>query len=132
MRVYPLSMPREDEHATRSKRNEEFAESLDLTDPIRENWAVVAAFYSALHYVEAFFVKHGTPCHRHEDRNEQFKGDKRIRASYANYQYLYTLSRTARYQCVGLPDKAYSKDAKAHLAAVKRQIDHARKLAAKA
>jgi hypothetical protein len=123
-------MSRDDQHRTRAERNEQFAESLDKTDPIRENWAVVAAFYSALHYVEQFLSKHGTPCENHEARNEQFKGDARIQRAYSSYHYLYSLSRKARYQCETLPDKAFEKLAKPQLAAVKKQIDHALGLAA--
>jgi hypothetical protein len=92
-------MPREDQHRTRSERNEQFANSLDVADPIAENWAVVAAFYSALHYVEAYFTKQGGGCREHKERNERFKADIKLRYAYANYSYLYTLSRTARYEC---------------------------------
>lgn len=122
-------MPREDEHRLRSRRNEEFAASLDISDPINENWAVVALFYSALHYVEAYFVRFGGGCVEHKQRNERFKADVGIRYAYENYKYLQTLSHTARYQCSGLPDKAYEQASKIHLTAVKKQIDHAITLA---
>ncbi len=125
-------MPDEGKHKIKAERNEQFAESLDLTDPVRETWAVVAAFYSALHYVEEFFLKHGTPCGNHTDRNLQFKGDRRIRNAYVSYEYLYVLSREARYKCISLPDKAYARLAKPALTAVKTQINHAANLEAKA
>jgi hypothetical protein len=123
-------MLRDDQHRTKAERNEQFAESLDKSDPIRENWAVVAAFYSALHYVEQFFVKHGKPCANHEERNDQFKGDARIKRAYPSYKYLSDLSHDARYRCGPLPDRVFETLAKPRLIDVKKQIDHALGLAA--
>src|ERR1700690_2097639 len=94
-------------HRTKAERNEKFADQLDKADPIRESWAVVAAFYSALHYVDQFLTQHGTPCNNHKDRNDQFKLDKRIKTAYPSYSYLGSLSHQARYKCDALPDKAY-------------------------
>ena|ERR1700732_1464211 len=122
-------MPPDDQHRTKAERNEQFADSLDKTDPIRENWAVVAAFYAALHYVEQFFVKYGTPCFSHDERNNQFKGDKRILNAYKPYSYLSHLSHQARYKLEPLPIEAYNKYAKPRLLAVKQQIDEAMALA---
>jgi hypothetical protein len=120
-------MPREDEHRLRAKRNEEFAAGLDLADPICENWAVVAVFYSALHLVQAYFSKFSVDCLNHAQREIEFKRDKKINTSYPAYKYLYTLSQTARYKISGLPQNPYSQ-AKPRLDAVKRQIEHALKM----
>ncbi|HYL73331.1 MAG TPA: hypothetical protein VEU96_03955 [Bryobacteraceae bacterium] len=128
MAVLP-QMLRDEQHRTKAERNEHFAISLDKADPTQENWAVTAAFYSALHYVEQFFVKHGTPCGNHEERNEQFKKDVRIKQAYPYYSYLASLSHDARYKCTALPTEVFEKHAKPQLAAVKKQIDHALKLA---
>src|ERR1700733_9644906 len=102
-------MPRDDQHRKKAENNEAFASALDTSDPTKENWAVTAAFYSALHYVEQFFVKHGTPCKDHEQRNDQFKRDIRIREAYASYSYLASLSHDARYRCDPLPPQAFEK-----------------------
>ena len=125
-------MRHEGKHRVKAERNAQFADSQDLTDPIRESWAVVASFYSALHYVEEFFAKYGNPCRSHTDRNTQFKADIRIRTAYASYEYLYSISRTARYKCEPLPEKVYQKYAKPRLLFVKQQIDHAMNAAARA
>jgi hypothetical protein len=118
-------MPREDQHRVCAEDNEKFAEALDKTDQTKRNWAVVAAFYSALHYVEQFFVIQGTPCINHDDRRSKFKSDIRIRQAYGSYQYLADLSHDARYKCVLVPDKVYEKEVRSNLAAVKKQIEHA-------
>jgi hypothetical protein len=117
-------MPREDEHHLKATRNEAFAESLDLSDPVKENWAVVATFYAALHYVEAYFARYNVTCGKHDERFRQFMGDDRIKHAFSSYKYLYDLSLTARYYCSGLPDKPYTM-ARPRLAAVKKQIEHA-------
>jgi hypothetical protein len=124
-------MPREDEHAVKASRNEQFAESLDPKDPVHENWAVIAAFYSALHYVESYFARFGVKCSGHQERFQQFKDDGNIKKAYSSYHYLYTLSVTARYYCSGLPADPYQV-AKPHLAAVKQQVEHALKITLKA
>ena len=118
-------MPREDEHRTKAQRNEDFAASLNLRDPTCENWAVVAAFYSALHYVESYLGKYRVRAGKHELRFHEILEDPRLKPAYTSYKYLYELSRTARYYCKGLPDQPYSKEAKPHLAVVKRQVEHA-------
>jgi hypothetical protein len=124
-------MPRDPQkHRTKAERNETFADQLDKTDPVRDSWAVVAAFYSALHYVDQFLTKHGTPCSNHKERNDQFKLDARINTAYPSYNYLDSLSHQARYKCEALPDKAYEKLAHPRLVAVKKQIDHAMDLEA--
>lgn len=125
----PLKMQPEEQHRIKADRNQFFADSLDKSDETRESWAVTAAFYSALHYVEQFFVKYGSPCANHEQRNEQFKGDVRINKAYTNYHFLSDLSHDARYKCKSLPKQAFEKLAKPQLDAVKKQIDHALELA---
>lgn len=121
-------MQREDDHRLKALRNEEFAASLDRSDPTKENWAVVAIFYSALHYVQAYFSRYNVECPGHKERRKEINDDDRIKTVFESYQYLYVLSQNARYRCVKLPDEAYSK-AHPHLEAVKKQIAHAMQLA---
>jgi len=120
-------MAREDQHRQRAQRNEQFAESLDCTQAIHENWAIVATFYSALHYVEAYFSRYSVQARNHDERFEQIKCDSKLLPMLSSYKYLYVLSRTARYHCEGIKDQAYSKEAKPRLDAIKKQISHALK-----
>lgn len=117
-------MPREDEHRQKAHNNELFAESLNVADPTCENWAVIAVFYSALHYVESYFSRYSVQGGKHEIRFTEILRDERLKPAYTSYKYLYELSRTARYYCKGLPPRPYP-DAKVHLAHVKRQVDYA-------
>src|ERR1700679_85902 len=118
-------MPREDKHQTKAERNEQFAASLDVTDPVHDSWAAVAVFYSALHYVESYFARVGVTCSKHDERDQEIKRDPKIRNAYSNYKFLFTLSITARYKLEGLPPSGAYSQAKSHLASVKTQINHA-------
>lgn len=119
-------MPREDEHTTKAQRNESFAASLNFTDATQEMWAVTAVFYSALHYVQAYFVRGGAgdDCKKHAVRFTEIKRDRKLRAISVQYEYLYSLSLLSRYYLKGLPDRPYEV-AKANLEAVKKQVAHA-------
>jgi hypothetical protein len=118
-------MSREDQHRDKAAKNETFAESLNCNDPVQESWAVVCAFYSALHYVQSYFSRFSVDVGTHDGRFDQMKRDEKLRPAFTSYKYLYDLSRTARYHCVGMPAAVYSKEARPRLKTVKAQIDHA-------
>jgi len=42
-------------HQNQAQRNERFFRALDKTASIEREWIVTAAFYAALHWVEAYF-----------------------------------------------------------------------------
>lgn len=118
-------MASEGDHTLKAKQNELFADSLDKSDPICESWAVVAAFYSALHYLESYFARYSVNCGNHDGREKEIKRDIRIRPALAPYKFLYAQGRTARYHCVGLKPQTYVNDIKPRLTELKRQIEHA-------
>lgn len=49
-------MPLKSEHLTKAQANEKFADSLDASVYPNADWALTALFYSAVHYVEAYFA----------------------------------------------------------------------------
>jgi len=49
-------MPAKDEHLAKARGNESFALSLPLNSNSGVDWALVALFYSAMHYVEAYLA----------------------------------------------------------------------------
>lgn len=117
-------MPREDQHRTKAEKNEAFARTISTADATSEAWAVVVAFYSALHYVESYLAKYGVHAGNHQDRFREIMRDDRIKPAYTSYKFLYDMSRLARYSYDGLPPQPYSK-AKPQLEAVRRQIEFA-------
>ncbi len=119
-------MRRDDLHLYKAKQNEDFADRLDRSTVVNTEWAVTSTFYSALHYVEAYFAKCNVKCENHADREQKFKSDARIRVAWSPYSYLFQLSKLARYYTNGLPPEPY-RQASAGLQAVKKQVEHALK-----
>jgi hypothetical protein len=89
-------MPSQIQHEEQAQRNETFFQSLDSTEPINREWIVTAAFYAALHWIEAYFdnrySRHSTS---HRARNDDVMRFGLPIAS--EYFDLYWASRQARY-----------------------------------
>ena len=64
---------------------------------VRLGWSITVLFYSALHYVEAYFAGQGTGCKNHTSRAGSIQRDPRIRSIFIEYRDLENLSREARY-----------------------------------
>jgi len=90
-------MPSQVQHETQAQRNETFFQSLDRTVSVNREWIVTAAFYAALHWIEAYFDnRHRQHFTSHRDRN-----DAVIRFGLpiaSEYLDLYWASRQARYE----------------------------------
>lgn len=90
-------MPIKTQHLQVAHDNEQFFASLGLSSGASRGWASTAAFYAALHYVEAFFstkLKH-SPDHRTRDNNMvQFTETMSI---YDQFCELKNISTRARY-----------------------------------
>ena len=64
------------------------------------DWVSVVAFYSALHFLEAFLKKnHGLDFERHEDRHT-FMSDIVPKKIFSAYYRLYDLGFSARYKSI--------------------------------
>jgi len=89
-------MPGQAQHENQAQRNEKFFQSLDNTVSINREWIVTAAFYAALHWVEAYFDnRYGLHFTTHNARNTAV-----IRFGLpvaTEYLELYKWSRYARY-----------------------------------
>lgn len=73
------------------------------------DWVSVVAFYSALHYVEAYLAMMGIHRIHHEERNRDVSMLMQdIENEYLN---LYDLSRNSRYQSIGdMPSVAEARE----------------------
>jgi hypothetical protein len=118
-------MPRDDQHTQKAERNEQFAGRLDITDATCESWAVIAAFYSALHYAQSILVNSGSDCSDHKTRSIEIARDPILKYVAGAYEHLFKLSHLARYKVMALPPKAYE-SARADLTAIKKQVMNAR------
>src|ERR1700733_1379942 len=89
--------PSKDEYLRKAENNKRFAESIKNTDPTSVGWVLVAAFYSALHFVGAFAAKYNTHYSGHKQRNEDVQRNPQLAALSVDYMDLYTLAWNARY-----------------------------------
>lgn len=116
------------QHQFKAEQNERFSRTLDHSDLTQGAWAFVAAFYSALHYVQACLVKaHGNAlqCSSHTDRARLMRQDAKLRALYPRFDHLYELSRRVRYTCNhGLNQNAFDKEALPALNYIKTETMH--------
>lgn len=122
-------MPRDYEHLQKARLNEAFADALDKSTDIAELWSVVVAFYSALHYVQRYFVTVGAAelSYNHENREKEIQKDPKLKFILPQYKYLYKMSHVARYKCAHFPS-IYPKPyvtAEGLLRAIKGQVDRA-------
>jgi len=90
-------MPASSEHKRKAEHNELFAKSID--GGTNADWIVIALFYSALHYIDAFLALKGIHPVHHTGPGSR---DNEIKASLSviwnEYRYLKDESETARYE----------------------------------
>ena len=66
--------------------------------PIAVDWAISMLFYSAVHYVGAYFAKHGLTYRMHQTRDNAVARDPNLSNVYGEYRELEHFSRQARYE----------------------------------
>lgn len=88
-------------HVDLAQTNRDFAHSLIQTPPIgrgQATWAIVAAFYSAVHYVNAHLWESGhTEPRNHSERSNYVSNDRDFRAVSARYKFLSRRAYDSRY-----------------------------------
>ena len=84
------------EHCAKAENNEFLADQLD--NPFWD-WAVTAVFYTAVHYVEAYFASRVPARHlpNHTIRDNYIHHDRTLNVIHDDYRQLYDESRSARY-----------------------------------
>lgn len=86
-----------DEHLAKIAENARFLATIDQSDSCGIGWSITVVFYSALHYLEAYFVSRGRGFNNHHSRASAIQNDPIIRSLYSEYRTLENLSREARY-----------------------------------
>jgi hypothetical protein len=86
-------MPNLSQHQTKAKNNRAFLDSFEWDD--RPDWAVVVAFYTAVHYVEQLRALDGQNSVNHQDRLSYVQANHR--AIHPEYHQFLNLSKFARY-----------------------------------
>lgn len=90
-------MPQRRQHVSQAGRNREFSNFLQTDGTFAADWQVVALFYAALHYVDAYLATVGEHPTSHQERINHF--DANLRPISSRYQVLQAYSRRARYDC---------------------------------
>ena len=94
-------MPSQTEHLAQARRNLEILEQFSFTTCACLDWLVVLAFYTALHWVDAFLATLGRHPKNHFERNRDVSNY--LRDIYAHYTHLYNVSREVRYFAIPYP-----------------------------
>lgn len=116
-------MPALAEHIYKARNNASFADKLDSNCDTQTGWALVALFYSAMHYVEAFNAHTtGKNCENHKERNAKIKADLRLKPIDYYYRDLDNFGWNARYKHVKYGAAELSQAHKCH-AFVKAHIE---------
>lgn len=97
--------------------------AVSLPDPFVD-WAVVALFYAAVHYVEAHLAKNAPPVHssNHEKRDNAITSSAVLKPLWKNYRELKNQSRLARYEAHIVFTRKDVNDAKVRLDAIKAAL----------
>jgi uncharacterized protein (UPF0332 family) len=101
-------MPSEKDHLQKAERNSRFFEHLIANCPEYLEWIVVAIFYTALHYVDAFLATKGVHPGDHAMRDLQVK--TYLRQHYPIYRALKNDSVDARYDTLSFNDSDVRKN----------------------
>lgn len=91
-------MPTKAEHVKKAEGNARFALSLSLDDQPKIDWALIALFYAALHYVEAYLSTIGQHVRKHGTRDSYVARDTNLRKIFKEYSDLKFYGYNARYE----------------------------------
>ena len=92
-------------HTQQANHNQLFLDSIDPA--IFPDWIVTAAFYKAVHIVEALLVRKGRGTIAHHQWNGILK--RMFATVWKEYRPLYNQSRIARYWCIAIAQRDVSK-----------------------
>jgi len=90
-------VPSKHQHLEIAQHNEQFFNSLNLSSGAARGWASTAAFYAALHYVEAFFGTKSKHSADHRTRDNNMVQYTETMAIYDQFCELKNISTRARY-----------------------------------
>ena len=91
-------MPSSSQHIDKADRDADFAYELDQNTESNREWAVIAFFYAALHYIEAYFAaRHDLHHMNHWGRDKAIGLDGQLEPIWSPYRELKDAANAARY-----------------------------------
>ncbi len=96
--------------------------SLRLDSQTRIDWALIALFYAAMHYVEAYLATLGQHVRSHTTRDTYLGRDINLKKVYTEYQDLKFYGYSARYEMFRFKAEDVTNQAAKHFATIKANI----------
>jgi hypothetical protein len=115
-------VPSKFEHITKADGNAAFAMSLPLDSQTRIDWPLIALFYAAMHYVEAYLATLGQHVRSHTTRDTFLGRDANLRKIYSEYQDLKFYGYAARYEAFRFKAEDVTNQAAQHFATIKASL----------
>jgi hypothetical protein len=115
-------MPAKNQHLNKAQHDEDFAASLDVDTTPYLDWIITGLFYSALHYVEAYFATLRVHSPDHRTRDSSICRDHKLRAIFADFSELKNFSINARYYDCRFEPRDVSRNLRPRLERVKTHI----------
>ncbi|HEX7360918.1 MAG TPA: hypothetical protein VF283_10540 [Bryobacteraceae bacterium] len=115
-------MPSKAEHIAKAEGNEAFASEMPLTRQPNIDWALVAIFYAAVHYVEAYFSLSGTHLRSHTTRDRYVGRDPKLKPVFREYSNLKYYAYNARYEATNFKPLEVTEIALPALDKIKAQL----------
>jgi hypothetical protein len=94
----PGKPPTSADHIKKAEENKKFGMGIAHDHPTPAGWALVALFYSALHFVEAYLNKRSIFPSNHNERKDQILTLPELNAIYSQYRFLSDFGFNARYR----------------------------------
>lgn len=91
-------MPDRIAHLKKAQHNEKFYQSFDIEKTPYKDWVVVGIFYSALHFIDAYFSLQNKHPFAHGMRDEWVKDDLRLSQIWPDYRELKEYRQKASYK----------------------------------
>lgn len=114
-------MPTREQHVTKADGNAAFALSLPLDNQSQIDWALVALFYAAMHYVEAYLAP-TVHLKSHETRDTYISREAHLRRIFKEYAHLKYFGFNARYEVYGFKPKDVKDEAAKDYETIKTHI----------
>jgi hypothetical protein len=115
-------MPLRNQHLAQADSNQRFLDStFDLQRTNYPDWVVTAAFYVAVHLVDAFFA--GISQHPYDHKIRGKAVDRELPGIAPSYKMLYLQSRAARYDCTQITNIAAQLAVRTVLPQVRRGVE---------
>jgi hypothetical protein len=92
-------VPDLDKHLAASRHNNSFSRENVFMTGQYEDWKIIVLFYEAVHIIESYLATLGEDSGDHKERRDNIMHYDNLRTIAAEYDDLYKLSRTARYDC---------------------------------